>query len=419
MKKSMIIAAVAALALCACTKVESYQNTTEENEISFGVYVPKAVTKAGSTAVLNDATALQAAHFGVFAAHSTGTPGAYGASDTMDFMWNQEVTYSGGWQYSPVKYWPNQHGTAAVSTPVDKLSFFAYAPYVEATPADGTITSNNTWGITAFTSNTATGDPKVTYVCDATHPVDLLWGVIDESKNWKDANSTNLALTAGLPYLNLIKPYGTTKVKFLFKHALAKIVVDVKTVEDGAGISNIGVDDGTRIFIESLTLTGSSIYNSGVLNLNNTVANTPKWEVSGSPTTTFVVNIEDKDQLYVASTPSAWDNNWNSTGTGKTGVTTTIATLYTGIAIPNSGTSLDSVTIVYDVITKDANLAGGVSVIKNTITKDVTPAAFDNLQAGNVYTLHLQLGMRTVDIDAEITDWVSTVNTTVDLPANN
>ena len=47
-------------------------------------------------------------------------------SEKPNFMYNQEVKRSNAsspWTYSPVKYWPNNPG--------DKLTFFAYAPYVK------------------------------------------------------------------------------------------------------------------------------------------------------------------------------------------------------------------------------------------------------------------------------------------------
>lgn len=50
-------------------------------------------------------------------------------SDTPNFMNNQKVTYDGAnWNYSPVKYWPNNEK--------DELSFYAYYPYRETADGD-------------------------------------------------------------------------------------------------------------------------------------------------------------------------------------------------------------------------------------------------------------------------------------------
>ena len=435
MKKIFTFAAVAAVVLSSCAKIETVKVVSENEAINFGVYVPNSLTKAGSDNVLTN-TELQSTGFGVFAAYSPN--GTYNSSSSkMDFMWNQPVEYSASaWSYSPVKYWPNQTGTDAVSTPaVDVLSFFAYAPFVD--PANnGTFSPAETGGITGITANTEPGDPKVSYVCDPAHPVDLCWGVVETDGNWATAaNDSPNTVTAGKPYLNLVKPKGTPKVKFLFKHALAKLVVDVKTLEAGAGTSNIGVDnggkaDGSRIFIKSLTINGTDIYNSGTLNLNNTTVNTPLWEVANDATagTEFVVDITSNTKLYNNTDPTTvtWDEDGWVSAT-KPGVTSTAVELYSGMAIPtvvknsvSSSAALTSVNIVYDVITKDDRLEKGLSVIENNITKTISAAGFDALQAGYVYTLHLQLGMKTVDVDADITGWDESTNETdVDLPLNN
>ena len=113
MKKSIILAAVAALVLAGCTKNETYVVNTEKDAVSFGAYSGRAVTKAGPTDDIN-LKALAEHGFGVFA--------TYSATDdfseaTNDFMYNQQVTSAdegATWTYSPVKYWPNPtNGQAA------------------------------------------------------------------------------------------------------------------------------------------------------------------------------------------------------------------------------------------------------------------------------------------------------------------
>ena len=80
------------------------------------------------------------------------------------------------------------------------------------------------------------------------------------------------------------------------------------------------------------------------------------------------------------------------------------------------------VTIVYDVETYDPNLAYYLSdgstpgsTIENTITKTINSFGF--VEAGKRYQLALHLGMRTVDFEASVTDWVDK-NAEADLPYN-
>ena len=58
-----------------------------------------------------------------------------------------------------MRYWPNETGSNAESQSVDRLSFFAYAPWVEVTPATGIVTATGDdaeYGIVSLTRNGAT-----------------------------------------------------------------------------------------------------------------------------------------------------------------------------------------------------------------------------------------------------------------------
>ena len=200
---------------------------------------------------------LTEARFGVFS-YFTGA-GNYSRTTPTDlapnFMYNQEIKYddqgSGAWTYDPVKYWPNGVDADNVSDPSHtaaqkeegKLSFFAVAPFT-ATPTkeyaaatDGTrptaITSDDvirkndeTSGINAMTTNTFTGNVWVKYLmpnASAATAVDLLWGLAGKS-TYSETDGQDPALTIGDSYNeNLTKQNVGEKVKFYFKHALAKI----------------------------------------------------------------------------------------------------------------------------------------------------------------------------------------------------
>ena len=89
-----------------------------------------------------------------------------------------------------------------------------------------------------------------------------------------------------------------------------------------------------------------------------------------------------------------------------------------------------SVTIVYDIETKDANLAGTVSdletagvSIENKITKTITvtgstPAGALKLEAGKKYTIQLHLGLSQVEFDAEVSEWQTSDAGEAWLPGN-
>lgn len=164
--------------------------------VGFSGDVPEARAAAeyGSAA---DLTAI-----GVFAYF---TNGAFSqGSSTPNLMYNQKVerqTDGGSWTYSPVRYWPDNT--------TDKISFFAYAPYVDDAASGG---SNP-----AFKGMTETGFPALSYTVPAAEnsQVDLLAAVPLMNQGYDDGNS------------------GT--VKFLLKHALTKVKVYIKSNDDVSG----------------------------------------------------------------------------------------------------------------------------------------------------------------------------------------
>lgn len=167
-----------------------------------------------------------------------------------NFMWNQRVydktdNATPNWDYSPIKYWPNDNTTAddqdddAGTDPAKgktnkgKVSFFAYAPYTATV---------GTSGITAMTDNDDTGNPTITYkIATDGNVVDLLWGTagtngvkaqdgdVANPGNYIAVNPTTTPIWSDNPYkvnANLTKmktPTATGVVNFNFKHALAKI----------------------------------------------------------------------------------------------------------------------------------------------------------------------------------------------------
>ncbi len=408
MKKVFFIAAIAALGLVSCAKVENTQKAIGEagTPVSFGVYVPQ--TKAGAPGQTTTAsiqrTEANGGGFGVFAYYTDDAD--YSAEAKPNFMYNQGVFYnSSKWTYAPVKYWPNEYGSGASSTGTDKISFFGYAPYV--------ATASGPYGITAFApANDAAGNPKVTYVIDPTPStaVDLCWAV----------NSAD-----GKPWLNQTKQATNGKISLLFKHALARFNVNVRGFFDAVrandgDISTDDVDSNTKITIEKIEIKGT-FAPSGVLNLNNTEANTARWTPATAAETTLTIPNAD-----IAASLKATVNGETSFP-GIAGVTKTNVNVFTGAAptkadatyytfIPTTTSTTLNVKITYYVTTQDAKLAGGISCVKNVISKDITFAS--GFACGLNYNLNIVLGMTTVKLEATVDDWADPSNVDIDLPVN-
>jgi len=446
MNKKLLFAATVAAMLASCSSDDlSVQTAAKqeaqglENAVSFEALSQRSLTRAGYAGAM-DNDQLKDKGFGVFGYYTD--LNEYDQTSTPNFMYNQKVS-GAGWTYSPIKYWPNEYGSNAQSDDVDKLTFFAYAPYTVNTPSTGKVEAGEDQvGITGFTRATAAGDPYVKYVgsLDPTKCVDLCWGVADPNQDvtWNTIQgNASQTMAKGMPWLNVQRPKKSLgqKMKFFFKHALAQLNVqidaDVNNNTHGAGVE---VDSKSKVYVRSITFNGFAM--KGALNLNNEDANTPNWKgynCNNEPIVTEEYTIYDgmKDGKegtgYVASNEKVTglnekiiqDKAWNQSAEGVTKTAKNLfnsTTVEAPIYVIPTGDNVN-VTIVYDIETEDANLAGTVSdgvtpgvSIENKISKTITLTSGDamKLEAGKKYTINLHLGLSQVEFDAKVEDWDDT-----------
>ena len=437
MKKILLFPLVAVALFAACTNdgdfsriIETSSATPDDNAVSFEAYVDRAITRAGLVGELNldqiQKSQADGGGFGVFAYYTDLQK--YNQTFIPNFMYNQGVFFNGSqWEYSPLMYWPNEYGSTAQSADEDKVSFFAYAPFVEESPtfsAMGVVTS----GITGFSRNSATGDPLVHYVAtfDPANSVDLCWGVNDEDSWSTIQNGSQETAVKGLPWLDVEHPEGTDqRMKFTFKHALSQLNVQIDADVDGGE----EVDASTKIWVRSISFTG--IATVGSLNLNNVEANKAFWldDVGitelpcGETVTVYDGRRDGREGASNARVASEQPQGLNpvlvQTEAPLAGVTSTAVNLFgTGAdlaapvyVIPTG--DVMTVTIVYDVETSNPRLPGYISdavthglSVENHISKTVSfSTGDDGLENGKKYTLKLHLGMNSVKLDADVTPW--------------
>jgi hypothetical protein len=347
MKKIFFFAAAAAM-MAACSENDQLAlnqeiQSQQDKGIQFSVYTNRAMTRAGQPGSLNTDALKEGDGIGVFAFHTNNSKYDERAS-LPNFMYNQNVVWKtvgekGVWTYDPVKYWPNEFGSNAVSEDIDYVTFFAYAPYVAVNPTTGIpvvdlsafeeegfadefaqylgyedatdfqvkegykegdeeaalkmLYAKQQQGknITSISRNGDKGDPIVRYVVD-TNPqtsVDLLWGVAaDES--FKGLADGQAQIKAGNCYLDLSKQIGTTdSIKWKFYHALAKLNVQIIAAADTAtegletykpATNATDLKPATKIYLRSIDFTGFAT--RGALNLHSEDANfeykvSPNW----------------------------------------------------------------------------------------------------------------------------------------------
>ena len=388
-KTFTLIASVLTLAGCTQTEVDNSILTPEQaleaanNAIGFSTYMGgNGRTRAGAKGSINTEKLKDNAYgFGVFA-YYTGTA-KYAQNTAANFMYNQEVKwardasyegYIGGegtgadagyWKYDPVKYWPNEIDQApATNTPDDdqdndasnnqaygsgtyggNVSFFAYAPYVEAPDLTGATEGIiNINGEQSISGNTKAQNPTIEYVVPqkGKDAVDLLWGTA--SGTGKGVTGADNAGITGNPTstdtytkavldgytvnANLTKQKTTGTVGFAFKHALAKvggsyeytsssypkpyglmIVLDLDDLKGGESGGELEPYSGTvvtgkteyntKVTVSNITIVGRSLTKYGDIKPGETGYKetylktnqgkfdlaTGQWDISGVPTT--------------------------------------------------------------------------------------------------------------------------------------
>lgn len=228
-----------------CEKAEEAESapspgTDHTAPVGFGTSVQHTETRGE---VITNANL---ASMGIFACY-TGADN-WTTAATPNYMYNQQVTKKGdAWTYTPLKYWPSKAN--------EKISFFAYAPYMGAGVS----------GAPVFSSNKDGGYPSFTY----TLPQD-------------GANQQDLLIAA--PEMNRTRT--TAAINFLLKHALTKVVIRVKCLE--------------ALTVNSVQVT--NVAQKGTLSFDNTADGFHWSGITGTTTCQSAVAVSVPGDPTVATT---------------------------------------------------------------------------------------------------------------------
>ena len=224
----MGLIACAALTMTGCSndEINAPQQSQGNNAIEFSTYLGR--NAQGSRGTETNTTSIQTSGFGVLAYYTE--QANFADTNKPNFMWNQKVTYdktNTNWEYTPVKYWPTKVG--------DKVSFFAYAPYVE--------NGKNT--VIELSGNSVTGAPTATITLpeDPSQTIDFVAAVQMNKTHDNSATANN-------------------DVSFTLKHEMTRVKVQAKL--DKSVYSDTDDKHKTFVVIKNVTFNDKGqFYKSG------------------------------------------------------------------------------------------------------------------------------------------------------------
>lgn len=260
MKKYIIFAAAALVALAACSKVE-VPETASQREITFELAKYSSQTKAGETA-LNSETVNGNAITDFYTNawyHANATDAAQA------YMIDQKVSFTAGDASTAAKWAP--YGRTYFWPKTGWINFFSYA----GAPAPTAKAENSiTYGTTTSPLTIGTGDNVL---------------IADAAYRYSDNNTAN-----DDPYYH--KDYVAEGVPTLFRHALAKLTVDVK-------FDATGIEDKYEFDVDVVSAS-VKVNNKGSLAVEYTpldAKGTAKWS---TPAETNKIGWVPADVAYVA-----------------------------------------------------------------------------------------------------------------------
>lgn len=379
----MGLIACAALTMTGCSndEINAPQQSQGNNAIEFSTYLGRNAQGSRGTET-NDASIKNEENggFGVLAYYTEQTN--FANSNKPNFMWNQIVTHNGtNWEYTPVKYWPTKVG--------DKVSFFAYAPYVENGNDKGIVLSGNSVAGAPTATITLPDDPSKT--------IDFVAAV---QMNKTHDNSAN--------------------VSFTLKHEMTRVKVQAKL--DKSVYSDTDAKHKTFVVIKNVKFNDKGqFYKEGKYTFSTKDGERGTWSPTANASTyTLDLNGVLNTKLIKAEGAKG-ETHSGDYKTGVQGLKLVDATpkdlfknneyLFLIPVSANNGDGLTdgkaTATIEYDIVTEDSKLAVGYSCT-NAIKTVLLPAG--TLQQGKSYNYTFIINLDEIVLDATVEQWDETAS---------
>lgn len=387
----MGLIACAALTMTGCSndEINAPQQSQGNNAIEFSTYLGRNAQGSRSTETNTDS--IKANGFGVLAYYTE--QANFANTNKPNFMWNQKVTYdttNTNWEYTPVKYWPTKVG--------DKVSFFAYAPYVAGDNDKGIVLSDNSIAGAPTATITLPDDPSKT--------IDFVAAVQMNKTHDNSAANNN--------------------VSFTLKHEMTRVKVQAKL--DKSVYSDTDDKYRTFVVIKNVTFNDKGqFYKSGTYTFSTTDGKRGTWTTTNNATayTLDLNGVLNTETITAATATGASANGNYKTGVkGLKLVDNTAKDLFKNseylYLIPVSADNEDGLTngkatatIEYDIVTEDSKLVAGYSCTSATKTV-LLPAG--TLKQGISYNYIFTIKLDEIVLNATVNDWDAASNSNIDVP---
>lgn len=372
----MGLIACAALTMTGCSndEINAPQQSQGNNAIEFSTYLGR--NAQGSRGTETNTGSIKTKGFGVLAYYTEQDD--FANTNKPNFMWNQKVTHNGtNWEYTPIKYWPTKVG--------DKVSFFAYAPYIE----------NGNNNVIELSGKSATGTPTATITLpdDPSETIDFVAAV----------------------QMNKTHDKGTN-VSFTLKHEMTRVKVQAKL--DKSVYSDTDNKHKTFVVIKNVTFNDKGqFYKSGKYTFSTTDGERGTWTPTANASTyTLDLNgVLNTELIKVdgAKVENHHSGNYEEGVNGVRLVDDTAKDLFKGseylYLIPVSANNGDGLTdgnatatIKYDIVTEDSKLAAGYSCTSATKTVLLPKGT---LKQGISYNYIFTINLDEIVLNAEVKDW--------------
>ena len=367
MKKTILLAAAAALLLASCGKNEVYVPVQEDIPVGFSNYAPRAISKADGTLV--DSGTLGAnSQIGVYGYSTAEDNLASNFTTKPEFMTDASVTYAStsaeATASDPVRYWPKSI--------TNLLSFFAYYPKSSTNISGKPTASTSGMGTLTFAQTDTV----------ATMQDFMISNVANDQYYWATGEPEN---DSGVKATNGVVP-------LVFNHMLTKVNFKFRTVKDYSA-------DGVTIKVKSAKIAKET--------LSKTVI-TPSY-TAGTPgalgTTAFAYssNTAYTKDLWI---PFSADQTLTTTAELNNG---TASTQTDFLFVPQTLSDDVKVTLTY-VIDQGGTETENTATVQLNQIKNSSDVAITEWHINDFITYTFNIGLREILFTGSVNSWDDVIN---------